>query len=460
MTTLDSDTLNRTLKIEMDEGRASSFEEADALTRTYRLQISLGTGIAMDLTQQAMVLTVVNAAARAFPGGVFVRTDADPVLATPWARGQHLSNALRSLGATPVGELDGSTPTIVIGDAPPPSGSIVIYPTWRGWSGGIVESPAERLEDPPGFPLAGVLAGGLAVSEAFQLVRGNPESGRRCVGLSLWRPDLDWRGQEAIGPECLYLPANWWLLGLGHLGQAYAWAIGSLPFSDPALVQIVLQDTDTVVPANESTGMLVLPGHSGEKKTRMVAGRLEALGLTTAIVERRFDGATRRRPEEPSLALVGFDDPNPRRALELAGFERVVDVGLGSGPKQYLDILLHSLPSSIKAVEVWPEASAKRTHGLLGLPAYQTLIEDTVESEHVTTGAARCGLAELAGRTVGAAFVGVVAGTLAVAEPLRLLNGGRSFESISLSLRSMSHLQVVANRIAPSPLAGFVRASA
>jgi hypothetical protein len=460
VTTVDSHTLNRTTKIEIDEGRASSFEEADALTRTYRVQISLGTGIAVDLTQQAMLLTVVNAAARAFPGGVFVRADADPVMATPWARGQHLSEALRDLGAGSAGELDVGIPTIVIGDAPAPSGPLVVYPTWRGWTAGVVESPAGRFEDPPGFPLAGVLAGGLAVSEAFQFVRGNPESGRRSIGLSLWRPDLDWRDQEAIGPECVYLPANWWLLGLGHLGQAYAWAIGSLPYSEPGQVKIVLQDTDTVVPANESTGMLVLPGHSGEKKTRTLAGRLEALGLTTAIVERRFDGASRRRSEEPSLALAGFDDPNPRRSLELAGFERVIDVGLGSGPRQYLDILLHSFPSSIKAAELWPATSERRTHALLELPAYRALIESTTESGHLTPAAARCGVTELAGRTVGAAFVGVVAGTLAVAEPLRLVNGGGSFESISLSLKSTSHLQVVANPIAPRPLAGFVRASA
>ncbi len=45
----------------------------------------------------------------------------------------------------------------------------------------------------------------------------------KSIGLSLWRPDLDWRADESNGPLIELLPKRLWLLGMGHLGQAYAW---------------------------------------------------------------------------------------------------------------------------------------------------------------------------------------------------------------------------------------------
>jgi len=457
MTMPESESLHRTLKIEMDDGRATTYEEADSLTRTYRLQVAVGADVDSSPTRQAMLLTAVNAGVRAFRGGVVVCTGQDPVLTTPWAEGKRLSAAVKALGASVATHPSEGSPTIVIGRETSRVGTVVLHPTWAGWSGGVVEETERRLRESPEFPLAGILAGALAVSEAFQFVRGNQEAGRRDVGLSLWRPDLDWRNEEAYGGPCEYLPAQWWLLGLGHLGQAYAWAIASLPFADRSRVHFVLQDIDYVVEANASTGLLVPAAHPRERKTRMVARRLEALGVRTAIVERRFDSDTRRRPEEPGLALAGFDDPAPRRALELAGFDRIVDVGLGSGPRQFLDILVHSFPASHRAETAWPEHRSQANVGFVDRPAYQHLIETQAELEGVSREAASCGVTELAGRTAGAAFVGAAAATLAIAEPLRILNGGASFELISAPLQGLDHRQAVLNPTPVHPLAAFLR---
>ena len=57
----------------------------------------------------------------------------------------------------------------------------------------------------------------------------------------------------------------------------------------------------------------------GVKKSRIVAARLETLGFKTHMTERPFDGATRRGTGEPGIALVGVDDPAPRRLLETQG---------------------------------------------------------------------------------------------------------------------------------------------
>ena len=457
MTTLNSDTLHRTLKLELDEGRVASLEEAQNLTRGYRLQIAAGPGIAGSPTRQAMLITAVSTGVRAFPGGVSVSTDADPVVEVPWGQGERLSAVLKSLGVSRATELDRNAPTILIGDSTSVLGSVLICPTWNGWSAGAMDSPGHLLADSPEFPLSGVLAGALAVSEAFQSVRGNPQAGRREVGLSLWRPDLDWQIDEAVGPECRYLPSRWWLLGLGHLGQAYGWAIGSLLFAEPSQVQVYLQDPQTLVEANWSTGLLVPNDAPLGRKTRLVARRLESLGLETYIVERRFDEHMRRRPDEPGLALAGFDHPGPRRVLQAAGFEHIVDVGLGHGSR-YLDMTLHTFPSSRRAEDIWPETTSPNVEQLLLRPAYEGMIDSMVRVEGISREAAACGLTELAGRTVGAAFVGAVAATLAVAEPVRLLNDGVSYETVSLSLNGVKQRQVVLNAVAPPANPGYVKA--
>ena len=56
--------------------------------------------------------------------------------------------------------------------------------------------------------------------------------GRRSQGISLWRPDVVWTSPDAVGPEQLgFAPGNWWLAGLGHLGQGYLWTIGMFPYA-------------------------------------------------------------------------------------------------------------------------------------------------------------------------------------------------------------------------------------
>jgi hypothetical protein len=55
----------------------------------------------------------------------------------------------------------------------------------------------------------------------------------------------------------------------------------------------------------------------------------------------------------------------------------------------------------------------------------------------------QCGVTLLAGKAVGAPFVGSVAACLAVSEVLRQLHGGPLHEMIDLDLRGMDHRTVV-----------------
>ena len=444
---MKSENLNRTTKLELDEARAQTVDEAHQIVSQYVLQIEVGDGIYESKTRQAMLLTAINASSRAFIGGVKVRFCDDVKMDVHWSKGKRLSESIVEFGGETVGAFSGDYPTLVIGrTSSNPKGSIVLYLTWEGWSGGVVQDLSGRLPESIEFPLTGVLAAAIGVSETFQHVRGYVVAGRRCVGLSLWKPLCDWRSSNSFGDKCHYLPNKLWLIGLGHLGQAYAWALGLLPYPDPVVVDLILQDYDSIIEANTSTGMLTDATLVGRKKTRVLANRLEEIGFATTITERPFGFETKRYPNEPMVALVGVDDTEPRRLLESAGFELVIDAGLGGNPQNYLDILIHTFPSSLKATMAWPDESSTQDVTHYNQPAYQAYKQLLKSTSGASDGEAECGVIEIAGQSVGAAFVGCVAATLVIAEVLRQLSDGPRFELISYSLRSPHRPQIVANK--------------
>ena len=460
MDILSPDDFHRTTKLELDEGRARTLDEAHDIVARYVLQIDVGADVSESETRQAMLLTAINAAGRAFLGGVRVRLHDNGPMGVGWVQGMDIATTVETYGGEIVESLDCEHPTLVIGNVvEQPPGSIVLRTTWQGWSGGVVEEAKDRLAESLEFPLAGMLAAAIGVSEAFQNLRGNAVAGRRSIGLSLWQPQSDWRDEATHGKPCLYLPKRLWLIGLGHLGQAYAWALGLLPYGDHSAVDLVLQDYDSVVKANKSTGMLSDDVSVGHRKTRVVAERLEALGFDTAITERRFDFATRRSVEEPAVALVGVDDPAPRRLLEDAGFGLIVDAGLGGGTRNYLDILIHSFPSGVKAKTAWAERPGSTASSVVDQPAYLDIHEQLSRTTELTDGEIRCGIVEVAGTSIGAAFVGCVAATFVLSEVLRVLAGGRRFEVLSISLRSPHRPHISHNTHEGAPANhGFVKA--
>ena len=455
---IDSDNLHRTVKLQMDEGRAASPEEAQSMAESYVLQIEAGAGLRDSITRQAALLTAVNAGRRAFLGGVRVRVREDAPMSAGWAAGQSAAAAVRSFGGTIADSLDERYPTLVVGNEPaPPPGSITARLTWDGWRGGLARLPDERLPEAAEFPLSGVLAAALGVSEAFQHVHyGFADAGLRPSGLSLWLPGADWRSAEAQGPPCLYLPSRLWLVGLGHLGQAYAWTLGLLPFEETSDVTLMLQDYDTVTQANTSTGMLTDDAAVARKKTRVVAERLERLGFRTSITERVFGENTMRLPSEPGLALAGVDQRATRRFLGNAGFGSVIDAALGGRKDNYLDMTIRSFPSSMSTGAAWPELPPENAEELAGQPAYRD-IERRLAAEAGIGEDVRCGVVAVAGRAVAAAFVGCAAAAFVLSEAMRALHAGPSYEALDFSLRTPDRVRAVRNELAAAPHQGFTR---
>lgn len=435
---ISADSLHRLVKHAIDSGAAASVDEAKALFQGYRLAVELDPAGASDPVQQAALLTTVALGRRVFLGGVSVTGPLETPLSLAVPLGPTLADAVEALGGT-VDAMTDDVPTIVVGGgARERREGFCIRTAAAGWRGGIL--PIHSELQPAGgsaMPLSGMLAAGLAVNEAFLHVSGNSSAvGRRPLGLSLWRPaaDMDWLQADEGEPVLTYLPSHLWLIGLGHLGQAYLWGLGLLPYRNPADVTLVLQDIDVITESTESTSILTDGTMVGEKKTRAMAAWAERRGFTTSIQERMFAADFKRQAAEPAVALCGLDNGAGRRALDQVGFDLVVEAGLGRGHRDFRTMRLHVLPGRRPAADMWKQD--REGEKVEDRPAYAKLMADGVLD--------RCGMTLLAGKAVGAPFVGTIAATLALSEILRVLHGGPVHQLIDLDLLSLD--QRVASR--------------
>lgn len=434
-----AESLHRLVKQAIDSGAANSIAEAHTMFARYRLVVEVGQQAAADPVQQAMLLTTVALARRVFLGGVTVAGALDEQTVTPMASGHNLGQAVVALGGQ-VGPSVSDAPTIVIGPPGPRREGFCIRAIAAGWRGGITPIHSELTPQPgPANPLAGMLAAALAVNEAFMHVNGDmPAAGRRVSGLSLWQPraEVDWLVADDDEPVLNYLPSQLWLIGLGHLGQAYLWGLGLLPYAVPGELTLVLQDIDSITPSTESTSVLTDASLVGIQKTRAMADWAERQGFRTKIQERLFDGDFKRQDCEPAVALCGLDNAIGRRALDRVGFDLIVEAGLGRGHGDFRTMRLHTLPGSRPTAEMWK--SDVTEEAIIGRRAYTNLVDDGVLD--------RCGMTLLAGKAVGAPFVGAVASALALSEVLRMLHGGPVHQLIDVNLLSLDQRLAIRHR--------------
>jgi hypothetical protein len=405
-----------------------SYEEALETLGKFRLNLICDESIKYSAAHQAALLTSLNSGKRAFHGGVTVIMPSDTPCLLPWPGKPTLNKIAAQLGAqfTDLVHTQFSH-TLYFGKfSNPVMDGLAVHCT--GWRGGV--APADvplSITGTSDFALGGVLAGALGVAKGFLRVSGlssrfvdSPQ------GISLWRPDLDWITQEAEGPKLTYLPARIWLLGLGHLGQAFLWSIGLLPYGKPNEATFLLQDFDRVVEGNWSAGLLCEADSPGKCKTRLCAEWMEKRGFQTTITERPFDLSTKRSGEEPYIAMCGFDSPIARRGLEEAGFDLIVECGLGATTDYFDSIMIHTFPGATQTPkEIWPEETNERDQA-----------NETFLKAFKTDG--DCGIVAetLAKKAISSSFVGAFAASLAVGELLRGLHGGDRCEIIKAHLRS------------------------
>ncbi|HYD82754.1 MAG TPA: hypothetical protein VEA63_01855, partial [Opitutus sp.] len=396
-----ADTLHRLVKQLIDSGAAKTVAEAEAIFAGFRVALVIADEAAKTSDGQIQLLTAIVLARRVFLGGVTVSGPLDQPLLAPLPYGDTLREAVCELGGK-AGDAIDDLPTILIaGSVQPRRAGFCVRTLAAGWRGGIVAADADvEIEGATPMPLASMLAAALAINETFLHVSAaHSVAGRRQVGLSLWDPaDVDWLIAPPVEPALAYLPSDLWLIGLGHLGQAYLWGLGLLPYAPVTKLKLVLQDIDIITPSTESTSVLSDAGLIGAKKTRAMAAWAEQRGFETAICERRFDAGFTRRDDEPGVALCGLDNALGRRALDSVGFDLIVEAGLGRGHRNFRTMRLHVLPGTRPAIEIWREREAPAAPATA--PAYQDLLKRGELD--------KCGMALLAGKAVGAPFVGAV----------------------------------------------------
>ncbi len=416
---MNPDSFHRLAKSLVDSGEAASIDEAMDTFSRYGVRIRLPQLLFADPASQVVALTAINAASRSFHGNVVVESD-DAQLTVQGFEGTSLYSFMNWAGVkASVDRHSASWPTVVTGSAKRNEGDIATWATgWRFGVGGQV-SCGEL------FAPACVAAGGLAVSEAFSVLRkDNQYAGRRIVAMSLWNP------KECAAPaDCAGMPAQQglWFVGLGHLGQAYAWTLG---FMEPGDLPLVLQDVDAVGESTLSTSMLSTGLDIGTRKTRVVCEWLESRGYKTALVERRFDEHQRVGADEPGVALFGVDNAAARRVVERCGFRLIIDAGLGSGYRDFRAIRMRTFPGPSDAATLWAAPADTNIEPLA--PAYQRLLKD---------GADQCGVTTLATRAVGAPFVGCVAAGFVLSERVRRQLGAEGLGFVDLNLRNPSMLE-------------------
>jgi hypothetical protein len=410
----------------------------EALSKLESLSLNLVCNIVVEssVPMQAALLTAVNTGKRAFLGGVYVQMPKNVKALISWPSDKSLNEIIVDLGGILIDNVDENNFSLTFG-FPASIDENRAQVVCNNWQAGILSNNETcNFEFNGTIPTAGIFAGSFGVVSAFLKMSGiKIAAADQSAGISLWRPDLDWLDGKASGPAISILPKRFWMMGLGHLGQAYLWNIGLLPYSNPHEAIVLLQDYDKLVAGNWSAGLLSEVSDSGKYKTRICSEWLEKRGFQTIISERPFDESTKRCGEEPFLALCGFDSSSSRMSLENAGFDLIIESGIGGKLGTFDIVALHTFPESSRSpFDIWGQQENENNE--LNETIYE-LIKDMTDEI--------CGILPLtiAGKAVSASFVGACTGALVIAEALRGLNGGIRYEKINIQLRDITSSSAV-----------------
>jgi molybdopterin/thiamine biosynthesis adenylyltransferase len=406
-----------------------------ARSRLDSAALILDAATGLDAAHQAALLAAVACGVRMFKGGVFVSASATERLSIGQGRPWLLRRALAELGAKEVTPPP-SAVRLHIGLGDPGSAGADLYAWCSAWTA-FVGPQVPSVPLAKSNVLAGVAAGAVAISEVFRrAVLGDVVACKRQQFLSVW-------GADEPPPDAAIrrLPRSIWLLGLGNLGQATLFVLNLLPWADASEILLLLNDPDYAGPENLDVQVLTAHSWIGRKKARSAAEWAEQRGFTTIMEERRFSKFTKPTLDEPLLALSGVDNLAARRLAAAAGFDLMIDAGLGATGPEAFDIRIHAFPGTQEPDAIWPESAVVGTTPDQ-LPRH---LSKLVEQRRLDL----CGAMTIAGKSVGVPCTALAAAALQVAQACRALMTGRCADRIDLSLPD---LRRASWRLMPAPL--------
>ena len=309
-----------------------------------------------------------------------------------------------------------------------------------GWRGGVNFYKQKRLvfeETRSIVSLGPIVAASIACYYAFcktfKILDNEIELN---TGISLWNLNSgeNWFKRENEGPHELNMPRNIWALGLGHLGQAYLWTLGLMPFKNPEKSLLLLQDADVIDTENIGSQILCFDNNVGKPKTRPCLDFLEGLGFRTQIVEKPFmkgDSSQDWMKSFPIL-LNGVDNIKTRKGISNEQLELFID-GATNGTLALFDSFTMKNINKIEknTNELWPEESTNDEKIL-----HKKLYDKYEKSQ-------KCG--QLTNIGISTPFVGLLGATIVIAELFRSLNCGKAYSIITLQLRDLTNLSAIEN---------------
>ena len=398
---------SRVTKALADAARAASFAEAEARLDAVGIDVLIGRDQLDTPAGQAAALTAVATAHKCFGRVTLVAANDAPLIA-PLPLGGTLLKAARRLGARVTARPSASaTHSIRIGSVPRAAGWDLRC-WWDRWLSGARAYDDDAIGDLR-LALSGVFSGAVAVRQVFACVLAGRDIVGRDVTLSLWMP---WASGDP-GPLRFDVPDKLWLLGLGHLGQAYVWNLCLLPGTGECLA--VLQDDQSIGEENEATSSCAAQRPSDQsRKTRLAAPWLEACGWRTELIERRHCGDIVLTEADPPYLLSGLDRLKPRLILARHGFPYMLDAGIGHGAGDFEGIQLRTVAKGQALEGFWSNTieadDSNASKNLLNRPAYKELEQEV----------GQCGTVGFAEAGVAVPFVGAAAGAITVAQLIRL----------------------------------------
>src|SRR5262249_8564590 len=147
---------------------------------------------------------------------------------------------------------------------------------------------------------------------------------------------------------------------------------------------------------NEATGLLTYGDDDvGRRKARVAASWLEP-AWDTSLIERRHRGDILLTDDDSPIVFAGLDNVPARYGVASAGFDYMVDAGVGHGPVDFESFQLRVLRRGTDPRGHW--AAEGKTKNV------EAILEQAVYREYIAK-YDRCGAFELAEGSVAVPFV-------------------------------------------------------
>lgn len=407
----------------------SVINKAEDILYKLNLTIILGDELLENLNLRCALSSVINSGKRAFKGGIkIVNSEAYLDVELPGYVNSTLGDLIKKADVYTSTSYEIDDQCICIGH--PALNENHIELKANSWQGGIIPfGQSTILPETRNFSLAGNLAAGFAVAYCFMNEIGIMRNIKKPLGISLWRPDLDWLDKNANGPDIHYLPNKYWIVGLGHLGQSFQWVLSQLPIETINSVEVTLQDFDRINKANFSAGLLSEFDSFGRMKTRVSGSFLEQHGFQTRIIERVFDKTVKFSPEDdPAIVLCGVDSAIARKNMDQKSFPMFLDSGLGGSLATFDSMVINNFMVKELDNSLFETTESNVIHRGI----------DNIEKHEY-----ECGV--LSTKAISSSFIGLINSAFVFSEVIRSFNQGKAYETIDFSFREFDDLIAISD---------------